>query len=61
MIYKNILNVYNIDEVKAIVGSYSEVLLESGPAGEQLRTSMYKWNGEKDLFKIQKALIVVLF
>ncbi|WP_438358143.1 hypothetical protein [Bacillus toyonensis] len=35
------------DEVKSIIGSDGEVLSETGQAGDQFHTIMYKWDGEK--------------
>ncbi|WP_257149907.1 hypothetical protein [Bacillus cereus] len=40
-------NGMSYDEVKAIIGSDGEVLSETGQAGDQFHTIMYKWDGEK--------------
>ena len=45
--FDQIQNGMSYDEVKAIIGSDGEVLSESGQAGEQFHTIMYKWDGEK--------------
>ncbi|HFJ9472549.1 TPA: DUF3862 domain-containing protein [Bacillus paranthracis] len=45
--FDQIQNGMSYDEVKAIIGSEGEVLSESGQAGEQFHTIMYKWDGEK--------------
>lgn len=45
--FDKIQNGMSYDEVKAIIGSDGEVLSETGQAGEQFHTIMYKWDGEK--------------
>ncbi|MBJ8090217.1 DUF3862 domain-containing protein [Bacillus cereus] len=45
--FDQIQNGMSYDEVKAIIGSDGEVLSETGQAGEQFHTIMYKWDGEK--------------
>jgi hypothetical protein len=45
--FDQIQNGMSYDEVKAIIGSDGEVLSESGQAGDQFHTIMYKWDGEK--------------
>ncbi|PGA33291.1 hypothetical protein COL81_26815 [Bacillus toyonensis] len=45
--FDQIQNGMSYDEVKAIIGSDGEVLSETGQAGDQFHTIMYKWDGEK--------------
>ncbi|HDR7611424.1 TPA: DUF3862 domain-containing protein [Bacillus mycoides] len=45
--FDQIQNGMSYDEVKSIIGSDGEVLSETGQAGEQFHTIMYKWDGEK--------------
>jgi hypothetical protein len=47
--FDQIQNGMSYDEVKAIIGSDGEVLSETGQAGDQFHTIMYKWDGEKGL------------
>lgn len=45
--FDQIQNGMSYEEVKNIIGSDGEVLSESGQAGQQFHTIMYKWDGEK--------------
>lgn len=45
--FDQIQNGMSYDEVKVIIGSDGEVLSETGQAGDQFHTIMYKWDGEK--------------
>lgn len=45
--FDQIQNGMTYEEVKGIIGSEGEVLSETGSAGDQFHTIMYKWDGEK--------------